>query len=159
MRHEKGGPERGETKRRDVRFPRTLHECASRRSCRKSLDVLLETEGIDSRDEFGATALHRAARAGNRAMVRVLLSRGADVGARDDMGATALHMAAESGSPDTITELARRGADPRAEDFLGRTPADLATRESAEKALTRILSGRRRETGDSPEFVPFRIAG
>jgi ankyrin repeat protein len=159
MREEDRGAERGKTKRGDVRIPRTLFECASRRSCRKSLDVLLETNGIDARDEFGATALHWAARAGNRAMVRVLLSRGADVGARDDMGATALHMAAESGSPDTIVELARRGADPRAEDFLGRTPADLASRESAEKALRRILSGRAVKANDSPEFVAFSIAG
>lgn len=151
----KGADMGGASMDRAVGIPRTLMEAASRASSRKTLESLIETEGLGVRDEIGATALHRAAQAGNRALVRLLIARGADVSARDDLGATALHRAAESGSPETISELIRRGADPEARDLLGRAPGDIVTRERAEKALRR---GRVERRPGRVEFLAVRLA-
>lgn len=44
---------------------------------------------VDQRDETGGTALHAAAFSGNRAMVRLLVERGAEINSRDaQFGAT-----------------------------------------------------------------------
>jgi Ankyrin repeats (many copies) len=47
---------------------------------------------------FGRTALHWAAQEGHRAVVELLLEKGADVEARDNDGRTALHFAESKGN-------------------------------------------------------------
>jgi ankyrin repeat protein len=52
---------------------------------------------VEARGEDGWTALHRAARYGHEAVVRLLVEQGADVEAWDRDGWTALYHAVENG--------------------------------------------------------------
>lgn len=45
---------------------------------------------IDAQDDLGMTALHHAAIAGHQAVVKLLISRGADLAVNDNKGRTAL---------------------------------------------------------------------
>ncbi|KAK5062904.1 hypothetical protein LTR84_004980 [Exophiala bonariae] len=63
--------------------------------------------------------LHLATHAGMRAVVEVLLIKGAFFDAKDWMQRTALHLAAENDLSDTIALLHSRGADINAEDHWG----------------------------------------
>ena len=60
----------------------------------KTLDWELGCESVNAKDEYGITALHRAARKGNIAIATLLLDRGAEVNAQDNYARTALHSAA-----------------------------------------------------------------
>lgn len=71
-------------------------------------------------------ALHWAAGTGNRALIRLLLDRGADVHARDRYGHTALHCAAAMNRETAVELLLRRGADRHVFAFFGETPLDRA---------------------------------
>lgn len=75
---------------------------------------------------FGETALHRAAKAGDLDMVRLLLTYGARVDVTDQYGETPLHFAIRGHNPDVIRLLLEQGADPDWEDIFGRTPAHCA---------------------------------
>lgn len=83
----------------------------------------------DARTQAGAPALLVAARIGDVAMVRALLSGGADVRAVDDEDGerTALHCAAIRGDLAMIDELFDAGALVDARDGEGRTPLHEAT--------------------------------
>lgn len=76
------------------------------------------------------TALHAAiAGEGSRAVIRLLLERGARTDLTDSNGQTCLHSAAfHDDSIDIIELLIERGADVRARDQDGATPLDLAVR-------------------------------
>jgi len=97
--------------------------------------LLVPRLGANSKGAAGATPLHFAVRSRhgldkNRvAMVKFLLSEGADVNARDDNGKTPLHYAAECPMDDEgeiISLLLKSGADPKSKDKKGYYPADLA---------------------------------
>jgi ankyrin repeat protein len=59
----------------------------------------------------GKTALHNAVQFGNRAMVELLLQRGADVKAKDGTGGTPLHEAAQNGFLSIVEVLLQHKAD------------------------------------------------
>jgi ankyrin repeat protein len=67
-----------------------------------------------------------AAERGHAAIVRSLLSRGADVTATTTLGATPLHWAAYHDHPEAVAILLRHGASPAARDAEGETAATLA---------------------------------
>lgn len=71
-------------------------------------------------------ALHWAAGTGNRALIRLLLDRGADIHARDRHGHTALHCAAAMNRKAAIELLLWRGADRHVFASFGETPLDRA---------------------------------
>lgn len=72
--------------------------------------------------DAGFPALSQAARAGNRAMVELLLARGANVNNPSEYGRTALTMAAEQGFVSVVEVLLAHKADPNAVDSRsGRT--------------------------------------
>lgn len=88
-------------------------------------------------DDMGWTPLHYAAsmkyvRMPSADVVKVLISRGADVNARGPRGLTPLHLLAASSdlAPAAAAEIARilikAGADPCATDANGRTPYSMA---------------------------------
>jgi cytohesin len=77
----------------------------------------------------GLTPLHLAARNGQRAIVELLLSDGADIAASEKSfdGMTALHEAALEGHQEIVELLLAKGAGIDAVDRRGRTPLDRAT--------------------------------
>jgi 26S proteasome non-ATPase regulatory subunit 10 len=93
---------------------------------------------VDARGRFARTPLHTAVLTGNVALVRALLSHGADANAKarysfNDAAmrpsATPLHLAVEHESDTAapiIEALLEAGADPSARDFAGYTPAERA---------------------------------
>lgn len=91
---------------------------------------------VDSVDEFGFTALMRAAIYNRTDVIRVLLQRGADVNRRSVIdGSTAIHRAALNNSTDVIRILMQHGATAKVQDNHGRTPVGLARIWNYEEAV------------------------
>jgi ankyrin repeat protein len=76
---------------------------------------------LDLRDRTGATALVRAARTGDKQVVRALVEAGADLEDRTEDGSTALIVAAAAQSPAALLPLLRAGAAVNAANRQGRT--------------------------------------
>lgn len=77
-------------------------------------------------DGLSEPVLHLAARGGPVAVLKQLLSYGADVNGTNASGLTALHLAAASGQDEMVRSLLERGADPNALDRDARSPLDYA---------------------------------
>ena len=69
--------------------------------------MLLRNMGSDVRakNTYGETALHIAARCGNRNIVRLLIARGFDLADTDNLGNNALHWAAKGQNPEIVLDL------------------------------------------------------
>ena len=96
-------------------------------------------EGADpnTRDKYGLTPLHRAARNSAPPLIKALLDAGADVNARDKNGATPLHFAVGSGNTLAVAQvLLDAGADPSARDKDGDTPLHWAAYSSLDVSLS-----------------------
>jgi ankyrin repeat protein len=65
------------------------------------------TDSVSNKDLEGATPLHRAASAGRKDAVELLLSHRADANARENNGYTPLHLAEMEGNK-SVEELLRR---------------------------------------------------
>jgi ankyrin repeat protein len=63
---------------------------------------------VNEKNKYGETVLHRAARGGNEAIVRLLVDLGADVNAKDKYGETVLHWAALRGDEAVVRLLVNR---------------------------------------------------
>lgn len=114
-------------------------------------------EGADpnTRDKYGLTPLHRAARNSAPPLIKALLDPGADVNARDKNGATPLHWAAYSSlavslseAPEVVKVLLDAGADPSARNNLGLAPLSIAAAFS--KTSVAILNSTR-----PPQVTPY----
>ena len=90
------------------------------------------------RADPGATALHFASRHGRKAVVKQLLSAGADLNAQDGRGRTPLSEAAYEGHAAVVRLLLEGGADADRADNAGETPFALARRRGHEKVLTAL---------------------
>lgn len=78
---------------------------------------------VNARDEeYGETALIKAAELGRLDCIKQLLAAGAEVDARDNGRETALMAAAWNGHADCVRLLLEAGADVNARDIDGRTP-------------------------------------
>ena len=100
----------------------------------------------------GLTPLHLAARNGQRAVVEVLLSHGADIAAseKNREGMTALHEAALEGHQEVVELLLAMGANIDAADRRGRTPLDRATSKGGGNVVALLQSkGAKRNVGVS----------
>lgn len=81
---------------------------------------------IDGEDQYGWTALHRAAFKGRITVVKFLVSKGADMNHKDEEGYTALHTAVDAGQKDIVQFLVEKGANVFARTRGGLTPLHLA---------------------------------
>lgn len=98
----------------------------------------------------GDTALHVAAAAHRPAIVRTLLTKGANVRARNRLGAEPLHYAVDGGPGNpawearaqvaTIERLLGAGADPNAADKSGTTSLHRAVRNRCADAVRTLLA-------------------
>ncbi|CBZ54063.1 hypothetical protein NCLIV_044970 [Neospora caninum Liverpool] len=89
-----------------------------------SLVEVLLAKGADptaqERLELGGnTALHYAAKNGNREVTVLLLSHGAQANVQDRLGRTPLHTACRYGSTAVVQTLLSKGADPSCRDYSG----------------------------------------
>jgi len=97
------------------------------------LDLIDEHKGINSKDEYGQTALMIAVSRQYASVVAALLNARrpkVDVNLSKESGFTALFYAVEKGTPSILQALLRRGADPNAqvmqEGSRGNTPLHIA---------------------------------
>lgn len=110
-------------------------------SYRAELDI---PEGVamtpTTRDEFGVTPLHAAARLGEIEHVKAFLGAGAPVNLRGEEGATPLHDAAGYGWVEVVKALLEAGADAGLVDEDGFTPAEIA-RQMEQEAAAEVIEG------------------
>lgn len=97
--------------------------------------------GGERPNPFGRTALHHAAAFGNKAMVELLLSRGAEVNAKGDDGRTPLYLATERGFQAIVEVLLANKADVNVSDKnTGITPLHLAAESGRVKIIQLLLA-------------------
>ena len=91
-------------------------------------------------DEVGDTLLHKAAAAGQAAIIKILVDKGAYVHAMNELRCTPLHAAAMHGQAKAIDYLLERGADPRASDSEGYCPMHYAAGEGHVEAMDALVT-------------------
>ena len=107
----------------------SIHEAVINRDIEAVKQHLAAGTNVDEKDGVGWTPLHYAAVEGNKEVVELLITKGADVNAKDDQsGETPLHFAAFSGHKEIVELLIAKGADVNAKDDDGKTPLDSAIR-------------------------------
>ena len=112
-----------------------------------SLVVLALSAGVSA----GKSDVADAAMRGDKAAVRALLDRKADVNAPQNDGATALHWAVYRGDRELVVMLIRAGANVKAANREGATPLWLASVNGDPQLLTSLV-----EAGaDANEKMPF----
>ncbi|KAI0602826.1 ankyrin repeat-containing domain protein [Biscogniauxia sp. FL1348] len=103
--------------------PNALH-LAAWNGCLATVHLLAEYDDlVQERDQYGKTALHKAAKMGWQDVVEYLLVHcNAELEAADARNRTPLHVAARMGHIDTVRYLLKSGANFMAETFSGCTP-------------------------------------
>ncbi|KAL1895475.1 hypothetical protein Sste5346_005283 [Sporothrix stenoceras] len=89
-------------------------------------------------DNYGQTPLWRAATFGYKAIVKLLLEKGADIDSKDNCGQTPLSWVAERGREAVVKLLLENGADADLKDRSGRTPLWYAAQNGYE-AIVKLL--------------------
>ena len=115
----------------------------------------------DGRRLQGGTALWRAARNENEAVLDLLLAAGTDPNPRIHNGLSALHRAARfNRNPATIERLLAAGASLEARDAWGQTPLHAAANSSGTGPATRALlaAGANTEARDEDGNTPLHLA-
>jgi len=87
----------------------------------------------------GSSVLAQAVRDGDRAAVRALLARRADVNAAETDGTSALHWAARAGDEEIVSLLLKAGANARAANRYGVTPISLAAQQGSGAIVEALL--------------------
>ena len=87
-------------------------------------ELLARGDDVNTRDDWGATALHWAAVTSEEGIVRTLIEEGADVNAKTGDGSRPLHWAAFLGEPVIVELLLEAGADPSVRNQKRETPLD-----------------------------------
>jgi ankyrin repeat protein len=95
---------------------------------------------VDLRDRDGATALIRAAEAGDLKCIRSLLEDGADINAADKNGWTALMKAVKNHHLKTTADLITAGANVHAETRNGWNVLSIAVKSGAPQIIALIAS-------------------
>ena len=100
----------------------------------------IKPEDVNAQLDDGnySSPLHLAAKEGLPELVRVLLSKGAEVDAKNRRKETALHLAASEGNEEVVRLLLQNNADVDAKNDFESTPLHLASFEGKEK-IARVL--------------------
>jgi ankyrin repeat protein len=102
--------------------------------------LLKDGSDVNAAQGDGMTALHWAARIGDRELAEMLLYAGANVKATTRLGGyTPLMMAAEQGRSGVIAALLAAGADVKAANATGTTPLMLAALSGDAKSVTVLV--------------------
>jgi ankyrin repeat protein len=89
---------------------------------------------------YGETPLHRAAEAGQKEAIKLLIHHGAKINGKDDSGMTPLMYAMTGCKREDVSDLLiELGAKLDAQDHSGRTALDYAAREGNETLLALLL--------------------
>ena len=88
---------------------------------------------LNSKTREGLSAINIAAWRGDKSMVELLISQGAEIDDKTKWGETPLHHAVTFGHTKVCETLLASGADPLAEDKLKRTPYQIAMQRGSEK--------------------------
>jgi len=105
-----------------------LSDAICRNNVEKVLNIL-DYHKVDPNSiipPYGWSPLHLAARDGRIAIIKLLISRGAQVNNKDVTGQTPLHRAAHWGHLDVVDFLVKSGADIFAVDSLNQIPEEVA---------------------------------
>ncbi|KAI9773868.1 MAG: hypothetical protein M1840_006094 [Geoglossum simile] len=94
----------------------------------------------DDEEDYGGTALHCAAVAGNIGVMQILLHHSPDLHIRDVYGRTALHKAAMNGHEATVKLLLESGAKAHSKDNKGLTPLCYAARHGHRMVMELLLA-------------------
>ena len=81
---------------------------------------------VNSKNQFGATPLHFAAKQGHKNLAALLITEGADTNAEAYDKSTPLHSAVISGYKEVAEQLIANGADVNAKGYESSTPLDNA---------------------------------
>jgi ankyrin repeat protein len=87
-----------------------------------------------------AESLHDAAKEGDLAKVKSLITEGSDVNIADENGTTPLHFAADRGHIDVVELLISKGADVNAETKRGFTPLHWAAQQDHKDVVELLIS-------------------
>jgi ankyrin repeat protein len=106
----------------------------------QALEAALTRENVNVRDpKLGTTALEYAVRNGNREMVQVLLTAGADVNSVDSDKQTVLMMLGEDSTADIVWDLVNAGAKLELKDDEGDTALTEAAKEENLPVLVALI--------------------
>lgn len=98
------------------------------------------TEEVETRYDYGRTALHLRAKDGDLSAVLDLIARGADLKSVDRYQQTALHFATKGGYTEIVTALLTNGADIEATDLSDHTALHLTVCYPHTEVLTVLLA-------------------
>ncbi|XP_068597848.1 uncharacterized protein si:ch211-223a10.1 [Brachionichthys hirsutus] len=99
-----------------------IFDCIQRGNIEQCIDFLQNDRSVLKEKGWGGfTPLHYAALHGNRALVDLFLSNGADPNLACDAGQTALHFGCRQGNIYVIHQMMQHGADLRLIDLQGKT--------------------------------------
>lgn len=131
----------GDTLDEDAGDWKALHFAVQYRSIGTVPILIAHGADVNYRDEEGRTALMRAAKNSDTAMMDILLEGGADVNLADDAGMTALMYAAQKANIENVHKLIERGADIDARNRAGESARDIAQGKKRPKIVAAIESG------------------
>ena len=94
---------------------------------------------VNAVDEYGNTALHRAAEHGSVTRIHQLLNAGANLESRDEQGATPLIVAVRNGETEAVKRLLEAGPNLAARDSIGNTPLHYAAGAGNPDLTNRLL--------------------
>ncbi len=130
----------------DENFPYALHEAiaikdtANVKALLEAMDKDTARTQINTRDDRGRTALHRAAEVGSDDIIKLLTENGADINARDNEDNTPLHTAIVESRYDAIlTLLQAENLNVNAANKGGQTALDLLELKDGSEAVQSLI--------------------
>jgi cytohesin len=102
--------------------------------------LLQKGANVESRNDFGITALHKAARGGHADIVKMLLAAGARVDQPDDEGRTALYLSCMAGRAESVQLLLQHGSQIRLTSNVFRNVLYAAVASGSKPVVELILA-------------------